>query len=273
MLESYPSFFVVVAHFMQPATILDDTIPENKQIQIVTAVHQGLVTFLGQEQALKDLLPRSVEKAKRLQIIVGRFFNAFNGAPGPHPTIDVLKTSVDGFFISLQDEMDSLCSFTATNKGNLAVRALAAGASKQYPKAVRELLDDFIVGEIDHAGKCLAFELPTACGFHILRAVEVSAKAYVHAATGKLPPVRNRNWGEYIFQLENAGAHTDVIDMLKVLKTKRNPLMHPQDNLDVDDGITLLCICQSALETIAADIKRRSLEIKFKESLKVLPTL
>ena len=46
MLESYPSFFVVVAHFMQPATILDDTIPEDKQIQIVTAVSQGLSTFL-----------------------------------------------------------------------------------------------------------------------------------------------------------------------------------------------------------------------------------
>lgn len=273
MLESYPSFFVIVAHFMQPATILDDTIPKDKQIQIVTGVNQGVTTFLGQEQILKDFLPRSIEKAKRLQFIVGRFFNAFSGAPGPHPTIDVLKTSVDGFFITLQDEMDRLCSFTATEKGNLSVKSLAAGASKQYPKATRELLDDFIINEIDHAGKCLAFELPTACGFHILRAVEVTAKAYVHAATGQLPPIKNRNWGEYIVQLEKAGAHSDVIDMLRVLKTKRNPLMHPQDNLEIDDGITLLCICQSAIDTIAGDLKRRNLEVKFKESLKVLPTL
>ena len=206
-------------------------------------------------------------------MIVARFFTKFSGVPGPHPSIDVLKGAVDGFFISLQDEMDGLCTFTATNKGNLAVKSLAAGASKQYPKATRELLDDFIIDEVDHAGKCLAFELPTASGFHILRAVEITAKAYVHAATGKLPPIKNRNWGEYIVQLENAGAHSDVIDMLRVLKTKRNPLMHPQDNLEIDDGIALLCICQSAIDTIAADLKRRSLEVKFKESLKVLPTL
>jgi len=88
-----------------------------------------------------------------------------------------------------------------------------------------------------------------------------------------LPPIKNRNWGEYILQLGNAGAHTDVTDMLKILKTKRNPLVHPQDNLDVDDGIGLLCICQSAIETLIADIRRRSLEIKFKESLEVISTL
>jgi len=164
VLESYPSFFVVVSHFMQPASILDDTVPQDKQIQIVTGVNQGVVTFLGQEEVLKDFLPRSIEKAKRLQLIVRHFFRAFSGAPGPHPTIDVLKTTVDGFFISLQDEMDQLCTFTATNKGNLAVKSLARGASKQYPKAVRELLDAFIVGEIDHAGKCLAFDSQLLAG-------------------------------------------------------------------------------------------------------------
>jgi hypothetical protein len=96
MLESYPSFFVVVAHFMQPASILEDTIPEDKQIQIVAGVNQGVITFLGQEEVLKDFLPRSIEKAKRLQITLALFFRKFSRVPGPHPTIDVLKTTVDG---------------------------------------------------------------------------------------------------------------------------------------------------------------------------------
>jgi hypothetical protein len=134
-------------------------------------------------------------------------------------------------------------------------------------------LDDFVRNDIDRPGRCLAFELPTSCGFHILRAVETCAKAYVHAATGKLPPIKNRNWGEYIEQLKNAGAHVDVTDLLRILKAKRNPLMHPYDNLDVDEAISLLCICQGGIDTIAEDLRRRSLAVSFKESLKLLPTL
>ena len=136
-----------------------------------------------------------------------------------------------------------------------------------------ELLDDFVRNDIDHAGKCLAFDLPTSCGFHILRAVETCAKAYVHAVTGALPGIKQRNWGEYILQLKNAGAHEDVTDLLRILKAKRNPLMHPYDNLDVDEAISLLCLCQAGMDTIAEDLRRRSLEVKFKESLKALPTL
>ena len=93
------------------------------------------------------------------------------------------------------------------------------------------------------------------------------------AAPPKLPPITNRNWGEYISRLKNAGAHEDVTDLLRILKAKRNPLMHPFDNLDIDEAISLLCICQAGMDTIADDLHRRSLEVKFKESLEALPTL
>lgn len=272
VIETYPSFFVVVAHFVQPASILDDDIPREKQMQIIAAAKTGLEMFLRQEPILKEFLPRGIEKGAALLGIVNNFFSAFAGTSGPHPSLSALRKGVDGFFISLQDEMDRLSTFTVTNKGNLAVKSLVAGASKQYPKSVLELLDAFITGEIDHAGKCLAFELPTACGFHILRAVEISVKAYVHAATGKLLPIKNRNWGEYILQLENAGAHTDLTDVLKILKTKCNPLMHPQDSLEIEEAIGLICICQSVIETLIADVRRHSLELTFKRSLELLPT-
>jgi hypothetical protein len=73
--------------------------------------------------------------------------------------------------------------------------------------------------------------------------------------------------------LEQAKVHSDVTDLLKILKTKRNPLMHPQDSLDIDEAIGLICICQAGIETLVADVRRRSLEITFKESLRLLPTL
>jgi hypothetical protein len=173
----------------------------------------------------------------------------------------------------MQEELDRLPTYTVTAKGNLDIHRLVKAASQGYPKAVLELLDEFITNEIDSAGKCLAFELPTSSGFHILRAVETGMKGYVYAATGALPKMNQRNWGQYIQILTDAHAHSDVIDLLKVLKTKRNPLMHPQDTLTSDDAIGLLCLCQAGIETLVADIRRRNLEIKFKESLKTIPIL
>jgi hypothetical protein len=261
---------------MQPASVVDETFPREKQIEIIAGAKQGIGMFLRQDAVMGVMLPASLTKGKGLSTVIDQYFSQWTSpfAPaGGYFQLSVLRKSVDGFFTSLRDELDRLPTFTVTNKGNLAIQSLVTGASKQYPRATLEMLDDFIVGEIDHAGKCLAFELPTACGFHILRAVEISAKAYVHAATGKLPGIKNRNWGEYIFQLEQAKVHSDVTDLLKILKTKRNPLMHPQDSLDIDEAIGLICICQAGIETLVADVRRRSLEITFKESLRLLPTL
>ena len=275
MHESYPSFWWLLGRFVHPVKVLSAELPKDTQMQIVASAMHGCDMFLRYGREMKDLLPASHEKVCIFQAQATHWTNIFIGVEQikPGETIENLTKIWDGFTITLKDELDRLPTFTATNKGNLSIHALVTGASKGYPQGVLELIDEFIVREIDQAGKCLAYEMPTSCGFHILRAVETGMKGYVHAATGKLPGIKNRNWGEYIFQLETAKAHSDLIDVLRVLKTKRNPLMHPTDNLEVDEAISLLCVCQAGMEALIADVRRRSLEIQFKESLKLMPTL
>ena len=274
VLETYPSYFWVVGRFIHPLSIISDQLPHDAQMELIAKAKHGLEMFLRQEP-LKHLLPRSTEKATAFLTIVDGWWaifagNAVPGSFGDHPT---LRRTVEGFAVSLQDEMDRLATFTVVGKGNLDVHKLVGGASKGYPGAVQELMDEFMRNEIDYAGKCLAFELPTACGFHILRSVEIGIKGYLHARTGSLPPMTNRNWGQYIQWLNNAGADADLIDVLKVLKTKRNPLMHPQDNLTVMEAVSLICVCQAGIETLISNVQKDSLELKFKESLQLLPTL
>lgn len=271
MLESYPSFYVVVCSFLSPARRLKSAMSDDTKMEFMSAARQGFDMFLRQD-SIQHILPRSTEKAEAVKQIVEEWMVRFN-AGNPPVFIESIAKGVDGFLISLQDELDRVPMFTVTPKGNMDIRKLAARISRGFPKSTIELLDDFVRNDIDHSGRCLAFDLPTSCGFHILRAVETCAKAYVHAATGTLPGIKNRNWGEYISQLKNAGAHEDVTDLLRILKAKRNPLMHPYDNLNVDEAISFLCICQAGMDTIADDLRRRSLEAKFKESLKTLPTL
>jgi len=107
----------------------------------------------------------------------------------------------------VQDELDRIPTFVLVNKGNLSVHALVKGASLGFSKEVLGLIDTFTKTEIDEAGICLACNRPTACGFHILRSVEVSAKVYVVAVNGSLPPMKNRNWGAYI---ELLGEHQGI---------------------------------------------------------------
>jgi hypothetical protein len=267
VVESYPSFYWVISQFIQPIQAIRDDTSEEMKIEIVTRCKVGLEMFL--RESPEEFLPRSAEKAKAFLQIIDRW----TMSKGTGFDSKLLPKTLHGFSVSLQDELDRLPAFTVTQKGNLSIHSLVRGASNGYPKGVLELIDEFIANEINYSGKCLAFELPTSCGFHILRAVEIGIKAYVHAATGSLPRLNQRNWGEYIRILENAGANTDLIDVLKVLKTKRNPLMHPQDNLEIDEAISLFCICQAGMEALIADVRRRSLETKFKDSLRMLPTL
>ena len=274
MLESYPSYFWVVGRFIQPLSMISDELPRNVQMELVARAKNGLEMFL-REDRLTSLLPRSHAKAEAFLAIVNGWWAIFAGqaASGSMGDFAALRRTVEGFSVSLQDELDRLPTYTVVEKGNLDIHRLVNGASNGYPPSVLELADGFIVNEIDYAGRCLAFELPTSSGFHILRAVEIGIKGYIHAKTGSLPKMNQRNWGEYIRLLEMAKADPDLIDVLKVLKTKRNPLMHPQDNLDIQDAIGLFCICQAGIEVLIVNVRKDSLETKFKDSLKALPTL
>lgn len=270
MLESYPSFFVCVAAFVSPAKRLKAGMSDDTKMEFFGAARQGFDLFLHHD-ATKVILPRSTEKAVAMKTLIEEKMQSVSYIP--EPVLEAIAKGIDGFLVSFQDELDRVPIFTVTPKGNMDIRKLAGEISKGFPKSTMEVMNDFVRHDIDHSGKCLAFDLPTSSGFHILRAVETCAKAYVHAATGQLPGIKNRNWGEYIDQLKKAGAHEDVTDLLRILKAKRNPLMHPYDNLDVDEAISLLCMCQAGIDTIVIDLQRRSLLVKFKESLEALPTL
>lgn len=175
--------------------------------------------------------------------------------------------------VTINEELERVFAYRLTDKGNLSVAHLVNGAAGGYPASVRKHLNQAILDEIDDAGVCLACALNTACGFHILRSVEIAVKGYVHAATGALPAVNQRNWGEYIRVLQGAGAGTDLIDLLRILKTKRNPLMHPQDSLQEDEAIDLFCICQSVTGALVKEVAKRSLDAQFVASLALLATI
>jgi hypothetical protein len=82
--------------------------------------------------------------------------------------------------------------------------------------------------DINQGAKCLAFEVPTAAAFHLMRATESVIQRYYGEVVGKLPPKKSRNWGAYIANLRRCGAEPKIISALEDMKELyRNPIIHP----------------------------------------------
>jgi hypothetical protein len=125
---------------------------------------------------------------------------------------------------------------------SVLMEKMDSGFSPESWKAMNEDAQD----EFIEAGRCLALERHTAAGFHALRGVECTIRQYIQKLTGELP--QKRDWGHYIEVLKKAGAPSATTSVLENIKTQdRNPLMHPEQWLDVDQAINLLTLSRSLL--------------------------
>lgn len=93
------------------------------------------------------------------------------------------------------------------------------------------------------ATQCIAFNLPTAAGFHLHRMNESVLHRYYDAVTQGRPRPESRNVGEYLAEMRKLGVGDEkTLSALKDLKDlHRNPLIHPEDSLEnIDEAIALL---------------------------------
>jgi len=119
-------------------------------------------------------------------------------------------------------------------------------------------LTDELKHEFREAGKCIAFGLATAAGFHIWRATETVIIAYIKVVTGSPPKTSDRNWGAYVKILKDGGADDKVCGALDQLRTlHRNPTMHPEVVLTVTEADSLLGMAKSAIIAMTVDIAKR----------------
>ena len=96
---------------------------------------------------------------------------------------------------------------------------------------------------VSAATRCVAFNLPTAAGFHLHRLNESVLHRYYDAVTEGAPRPSSRNMGEYLAEMKKRGKGDDkTLSALKDLKDlHRNPLVHPEDSLEnIDEALALL---------------------------------
>jgi hypothetical protein len=118
--------------------------------------------------------------------------------------------------------------------------------------------------DIREAGKCIAFELPTAGAFHLLRAVEDSLRAY-YKLFFKRAKIDKALWGQLITDLRGKRrkpipSETLLNHLDHIRKNFRNPTDHPDMVYDMDGVQDLFSLVLDVLNRLAKVLPERAKE-------------
>lgn len=253
-----PREIYLAASYMRPVLELPDESDRKLVVTALVCARMSFSCFTG--DLIERFLPSSKRRAEWIIETIDKIVFEKRDDDGL-PSVGQLQTMLRQFETVLDEELSAAPIFCLERIGNLSTESLLEGASTGFdPEAIAKL-PPTAVAEIDEAGKCLAFERATASAFHILRAVELAIKTYLSCVPGfVLPPMNRQNWGEFIKLLQDNGSAKEVTDALQNIKSNyRNPLMHPEDTLDLRHAIGLFSVCQGMIEVLIADMKKRGI--------------
>lgn len=158
-------------------------------------------------------------------------------------------------------ELNSINTYFVSQKLAYETRILIESADHLFPENIRNEIPKEAIDDIKQAGRCIAFDIPTAAAFHIIRATENVILQYYNKLGGKLMKPKMRNWDAYITVLKKCGADTKVTAFLNHIRGQyRNPVLHPETMLESQQAHVLLGACVSAI-------------VQMIEAMKPLPTL
>lgn len=157
----------------------------------------------------------------------------------------------------LAAELQTVDTYYIDQKRAYSTSDLIERAEIIFSEDSRRDLPAGAIDDVRQAGRALVLDLPTAAGFHILRATEAVVREY-YTVVVKTAPTK-RDWGHYVAELKSKGADARIagaIDQLRDLQ--RNPLMHPEVMLNEDEAVMLFGMAQGVMVAIMGDIAKRN---------------
>lgn len=130
------------------------------------------------------------------------------------------------------------------------------------PQSVRTSVSDYARNELHEAGKCIAFNVPTAAGFHLVRAVESVLRNYYDALSSRAarpvnPNGSNAPMGKYIDWVQKWADAKVILTLRQITSLHRNPITHPEAVLTSEDAVVLVGVVVSAITGMVNDAKSK----------------
>ncbi len=217
-----------------------------------------------------SLLPRSSAEARLLLPQIGILEVEASGGGMSSDGIlnqgsqDMLSKLLIAFETTLRQELRELPTYVLERHGIYNADDLVSRADDCFSQDIKSRLPDIVTRDIKQAGACLVFDLFTACGFHAFRALDAMLRTYFgHFAPGITPP-KSRDWGSFIRELRKLLANPiggkspneRTVELLdKIRSEDRNPLIHPDQNLDKEEATASFDLCRNVITFMTIDIK------------------
>jgi len=142
-------------------------------------------------------------------------------------------------------------AFIVTDK-RIDVRKLLSDVRGLMAPDVFDSLPDIAQYDLMEAGKCIAFERPTAGAFHLLRATEAVLRHFycsvVHRNRAELM------WGPMVKSLRERRSPpaSELLDNLdNIRRSFRNPTQHPDKIYDIQEVQDLFGLCTDVINRMA----------------------
>lgn len=173
--------------------------------------------------------------------------------------IQYVKNILDNLETVLKNDMPGVAAYVVSKKGIYNTEDLISHADNVFPPEIRTDIPQQAIKDFLEAGKCLAYEVPTACAFHLWRAVESVMGKYYTKLTKSTFQADNvtPNWSIYVKALNNKGANEDITKFLDhIRESYRNPQTHPEDMLAVNEALGLFGVATSAIQMMVLEIQK-----------------
>jgi len=173
-----------------------------------------------------------------------------------------MKIALEKFEQEFEHDSRELNILSVPNRCAYSTTLLIEEGESLLPRKVRNSVTDYVRNEIHEAGKCLAFNVSTAAGFHLARGLESALRSYYdvlsnRAARPKTKSGKNVAMVGYIDKVQ-AWADPKVVSTLRQFtELHRNPINHPDAVLDDEEATTLVGIVVSAITAMVNDVKAK----------------
>jgi hypothetical protein len=110
--------------------------------------------------------------------------------------------------------------------------------------------------DFGEAGKCIAFERPTAAAFHLLRGTEeVLREYYRHTVRrNRVNPLLWHSMTQHLARRRNPPASPLLENLNNIRTSFRNPTQHPEKVYDIDEVQDLFGLCVDVVRRMAASL-------------------
>lgn len=154
----------------------------------------------------------------------------------------------DDFKLVFMSELSTLPAFLVLPKEGYDVSLLVGSGTSLFPSSMLAKAPE-TYNDAMEAGKALAFELGTSCGFHVFRVTESILKRYWDEVSAGESRPKLETIGSYASELEKGKfGEAKVWESLRQMaKLHRNPLIHPEVILTVEEAIGIIGIARSVI--------------------------